>query len=165
MFIFIHFIAGLLIGLSFKSKVLVIILALVSHFLLDMVPHWDGDFDKKYFELTGKVHITKKDVILHIMDFFMVIIGIFIFWHYTKIFNINFTKTTVTLGIFMSLLPDLLKFGYVTKLKNKKSFRNYLKFHSNIQKKHWWLDWKVGLVIQALFLIALLLSLIWIMFF
>ena len=164
MFVFIHLILGLLIGLQFQSITLIIILALFSHFLLDYLPHWDGWFDKEYFERTGFVHITKKDIAVTSFDFILTILSIFIFWHYAFLTHLGYSKMNVALGAFMSVFPDLLKIGYLTDLKRMNVYNRYLKLHSKLQKKSDNTNWKIGFIIQAMFLIAFLLMMIYIMF-
>jgi hypothetical protein len=163
MFIFIHLILGLLIGSILDSKILIIITAFLSHFLLDYFPHWDGFFDKEYFERTGTAYLTKKDLYIASIDFILAILTIFIFWHYIHYSNIDYNKTNIILGGFASIFPDLMKIGYATDLKNQKLYNKYLKFHSNIQK-HEEVDWKIRLVLQALFLITLILVIIYFLF-
>lgn len=56
-------------------------------------------------------------------------------------------------AIFISLLPDIVKVGYLTKLKNNKFFKKYMLFHSKIQKD---VSWKLGILIQLIIAIILL---------
>ena len=50
MFVIIHALLGGLIGEYFNSILLIILFSFLSHFFLDMMPHWDGGgFDKKFF--------------------------------------------------------------------------------------------------------------------
>lgn len=165
MFIFIHLIAGLLIGLTFDSKVIIVALALVSHLLLDYIPHWDGWFKNKEFVKNGIAYLTNKDFYIICMDFILTIISIILFYHYTKISGLVYIKSNVVLAAFVSLLPDLLKAGYLTELRYTKGYDKFIKFHSKIQEGGDDIDWKIGIIVQALFVIAFIISLIYIMFY
>jgi tetrahydromethanopterin S-methyltransferase subunit F len=146
MFWVIHILIGMIIGIVFNSPLLIIPIALLSHFILDAIPHWDSVFDKIEFIKNGKTKIKKLDVF---MKFFDIFLSIFIVFHFFKYYN----KTTkIFLGIFASLLPDLLKIGYLTRIKNNKYYISYLKFHAKIQKD---INWKKGIFIQLILLIIL----------
>lgn len=157
MFWVIHILFGIVIGLEFHSAWLIIPIALLSHFILDYIPHWDGFFDKEYFQETGIARITKRDFIVKFIDFsFMVLITVFFYYIYIRGGSSLIDKSDLVLGAIMALLPDIVKIGYFTRLKRKKSFNNYLHFHSRIQKD---ISWKKGLITQGILLVILLLYL------
>lgn len=156
MFWVIHILLGMVIGLEFHSAWLIIPIALLSHFILDYIPHWDGFFDKELFRETGIARITKRDVIVKTIDFtFMILITILFYYMYIT-GGSTIDKSNLILGAFMALLPDFIKIGYLTRLKKRKTFHNYLHFHSKIQRD---VTWKKGLIIQGILLIILLLYL------
>ena len=140
MFWIIHTLVGILIALGLKNPLWIIPIAFLSHFLIDAIPHWDGFFDRIDFEKNYKVKIKKGDKIIRGADFIvsLLLVGYFTFQTYSYL---------IFLGAFFSLLPDIIKIGYYTKLKQNKFFINYLKFHSKIQK-----DTKVitGIIIQII---------------
>ncbi|VVB77766.1 Uncharacterised protein [uncultured archaeon] len=156
MFWVIHILLGMVIGLEFHSAWLIIPIALLSHFILDYIPHWDGFFDKELFQETGFAKITKRDFMVKLIDFsFMILITLYFYSMYIE-GGMIVNKNYLILGAFMALLPDLVKIGYFTRLKKRKTFKKYLHFHSRIQRD---INWKKGLIIQAILLIILLLYL------
>jgi len=149
----IHALLGILIASHTSSKILILILGIVSHFILDMIPHWDGPFNREEFKRTGKAKINKLNAFLRIIDAILVI---------SLVYYIAGTPEDGLLifSIFSALLPDIIKIGYITKLKNNKHYMNQLKFHAKIQKDA---DWRLGLIIQliiALIIIYLIPSVI-----
>jgi len=145
----IHLFVGLVIGGYFHSIPLIIILAFASHFVIDMLPHWDGPYDKAHFEKTGKLKAHKLMYFIEITDFLIVIAILIYFADKTVFFD-----TKMMLGAIFSILPDVLKVGYFTPLRKNKYFMKYLQFHSKIQNE---VGWKKGifyqLVVLAVFLI------------
>ncbi len=152
----------MIIGLSLDSYTAIIIFALMSHFILDIIPHWDSPFDRDYFERTGKAIISRKELKMAAIDSFLTVILLLVFFESAKIMALDYSKSRLITGAFMSILPDLLKVGYLTNLKNRDSFMGFLKFHSRIQRDT---NRRIGLIIQAVFLIALSLVIFYIMYF
>lgn len=144
MFWVIHILIGMIIGKGFNSPWLIIPIALLSHFALDAIPHWDGVFDTKEFKKTGKARIKEIDVIAKFFDIFFSAILVIFFFHTTP----QADKLPMFLGGLVAVLPDMVKGFYVTKLREKKSFMDYLKFHGEIQGKA---DIKEGIMIQCTF--------------
>jgi hypothetical protein len=141
----IHVLIGMVIGLKFNI-LLIVILGLISHFLLDIIPHWDGSYNKKEFEKTGKYEFNRKTTIIRSTDAIIALILIGVFFNITNSYLLLF-------GAFISLLPDLVKGGYIIGLNKNKSFMKYLRWHSKIQGETSALK---GLLIQAVALIILL---------
>lgn len=146
----IHVLLGGLIGEYSHSVLLIVLLSLVSHFILDMIPHWDGgDFDRKLFHKTGMVFSGKISVFINIFD---LLLGVFLLSFLYK----EFHSKLMILGAFAAIAPDLAKIGYFTKLKKNKKYMNYLVFHDKIQNNT---GWKIGLAVQiiaTIFLVILL---------
>lgn len=149
MFLFIHVLLGVLIGTSFSSAALVFVLAFLSHFLLDMIPHWDNNFDIGNFKRTYKVYIDKILVFIVLSDWLFSFFLIFLLYDF-------FNTGLVIVGAFGAMLPDAMKLGYFTPLRNKKWFRQHLLFHAHIQKD---VGLKIGLLTQV-FALAILLKLL-----
>jgi len=146
MFLVIHVLLGALIGLSFNSVLLVVVLAFVSHFLLDMVPHWDGAFDLAHFK-KHFVPIYKKSFVYQtVIDIVLVLLVTILLYN-------HFGSGLVVIGAFAAVFPDVLKLGYFTKLKKYRWYRNHLMFHADIQGEASWLP---GMLTQFLTLLVLL---------
>lgn len=150
MFVLVHVLLGGLIGEYSHSILLIVLVSLISHFVLDMIPHWDGgDFDRKFFNKTGIAFSGKISIFINIFD---LIICIFLMSFLYK----EFHSKLMLLGAIAGIAPDLAKFGYLTKLRKNRHFLNYLKFHSKIQKD---VNWKLGLITQIIITILLIIML------
>ena len=147
MFSLIHAVAGCLIGNYFNSPLLVVILAIISHFVLDIIPHWDGFYDKVLFETKGHININNKALYVQLLDALIALAFIIYF-----IVSIPSKGIIIFIGAIASLSPDIVKLGFFTPLRNDKFYMGYLKFHSKIQKE---VSWQLGAFIQAVILIAL----------
>lgn len=146
MFFIIHILMGALIAKVFPSIIPIVLFSLISHFILDFIPHWDGDFDDKTLNKKNKVNITRRTFILRTID--LILAGGFLFLVY-----VNFQNYLMILGALVSFLPDMTKGGYYLGFKNNKIFQKYLKFHTNIQSDP---GIKVGLIIQIVIFIMLI---------
>ena len=145
MFMIVHTLLGSLIGVELQSVTLIIILAVASHFILDWIPHWDGGYDRNKFHKSGKFKAKKSKIVLIAIDATITLITLFILYF-------KFSNKFLLVGAIAAVSPDLLSIGYYTKLKERKTFMGYLKFHSKIQKE---VNWKKGMLIQTVVLIAL----------
>lgn len=143
----IHALVGGLIAEEFHSTLLILILSFSVHFLMDMVPHWDGDFDRKRFKMNGEVKIGKKTIIFYLADGVIalsLVIGLTYIFHNKMIF----------FGALAGAMPDLMCLGYKTKLKKSKKFMKFLHFHSKIQRET---TWRKSAIIQLTIIAILLL--------
>ena len=102
--------------------------------------------DEKLFIKTGKFKISRLGIFMASFDWIIAIF--FIIFLYLK-----FPTNLVLIGIFSSLLWDILKAGYITPLKNNKFFMWQLKTHAKIQKHTSCL---IGLLIQINIILILL---------
>lgn len=146
----VHILIGMIIGVQLKSPWLIIPIAIISHFVLDAIPHWDGDFDKKKFKKTGKASISEIDMVVKYLDIIASVSVIIYFYMQSD-------RGLMVLGAVMAILPDLSKIGYLTKLRNTKGYMRFIMFHSNIQGET---TMKNGLSIQAVFFILLIIVLL-----
>jgi len=146
MFGLVHVLFGCLLGKNLDSISLIIVLAFLSHFLLDLMPHWDGTFNKDKFSKTGKANITKRDFFIHIAD--MVLAALMLILVYN-----SFESKRIIFGAIFSLLPDLIKVGYFTPIRKNKWYMQYLKLHAFFQQE---VSWIAGLIIQIGIILILL---------
>lgn len=86
-----HLIVGAAIGAKVRKPGLILILGIVSHILMDLIPHWEY--------LTTIPRMT--------VDFVAGFIILFFIMHKKKLFNIN-DLLFIALGIFAALIPDIL---------------------------------------------------------
>ena len=150
MFLVIHTLLGFMIGLFLPFWLLVFLISFASHFLLDIIPHWDGEFNQKNFYSFGKVDITKSRFFLTVFDLIASFTFAFVLYQF-------YPFKLAVLGFFASILPDLLSLGYFTPLKKNRIYIDYLKFHSRIQNET--SKW-VGILFQVLIFIFLLIILL-----
>lgn len=95
-----HMLIGAAIGARIRKIWLVFVLAWLSHYFLDFLPHWDYLTE---IEITNLGHLTRIaiDLILGI------ILVLFLIRSYSK-------KWSILIGIIAILLPDILNVVYYT---------------------------------------------------
>ncbi|MEM3113280.1 MAG: hypothetical protein QXI33_02540 [Candidatus Pacearchaeota archaeon] len=146
MFLIIHTLLGVLLGLSFNSLTLIAFFGILSHFVLDMIPHWDGNFNKSKFNIFGIADLDKNAYFLLIADTIVSsMIILFLFQYYGN--------WVVVFASIIAVSPDIANLGYLTRLKDNKYYIGFLKFHSKIQRE---VEMKRGLLIQGIFLVILI---------
>lgn len=146
MFYIVHVLAGAAIAKFFPNIFLIIILGLASHFLIDAIPHKDSVINIDSLKKNYNIKITKKVVLFELTEILINILVI--------IFLLVYFKDLLMLfAIFVSLLPDIAKVGYLTKLKDNKLFKRYMLFHLKIQKD---VSWKIGILIQLIITVILI---------
>lgn len=146
MFYIVHVLAGAVIAKFFPNIFLIIILGLASHFLIDAIPHRDSIVNRDSFKKNYKVKITKNLILFELIE---ILINILVIIY----LQIHFKSLLMLFAIFISLLPDIAKFGYLTKLKDNKLFKKYMLFHSKIQKD---VSWRMGILIQLIITLILI---------
>ncbi len=158
MFITIHAAAATLIGAQTDNAAIAFGLGVVSHFILDMIPHGDMELGKRFFGL--KISNLREENKLKTMALYgsmdactMVLLLVFLFK------NFDFARSDgVSWAIIGGILPDfLVGFYQLTKFK-------YIKW---IYKFHHWnhflilnklkkdLPIKYGIIMQATVLVAI----------
>ncbi len=145
----IHILIGGIIGEEFNSIILIILASFLMHFIIDMLPHWDGGFDRKYFHDFGEFKMNKILFIYYTLDFLIALVAIFGLYHV-------YHSKTMMIGAFAGIFPDLINLGYKTRLKNNKHYMKVLRFHSKIQGET---SWRISTIFQfsiVIFLIILL---------
>lgn len=130
-----HFLLGAAIAANIKIPLIAFPLALLSHYLLDFIPHWDYS---TYLIKSKKWQNAYRDFLKIIIDFvFSMLIVIF------------FSKEFITalLGGFFATLPDIVTFFYILFPSNKILILHN-KFHDSFlhqtSRKKISLFWKVG---------------------
>lgn len=119
----------------------VVALALLSHFMLDAIPHRD-EIDKN--------HLSRKQIVAVLVDF---VVGIILLWLVFRGTNI----ALIAFGVVMGILPDIVDNLpiFLKSLSKTKWWQAYHRFHSNIQQTK--PSWVVGLLTQFLVIVGLLL--------
>lgn len=145
----IHALLGSLIGETFNSVIMIALLGILSHFALDMIPHWEGFFDKEKFHNKNKLGFRKKPVFTVGFHAFDVILTIILIYQ----LGTHIPGQHIVLGACLALFPDMLKAGYFFGFKKSKKYMGYLKFHSKIQKDT---TWKIGILTQVIAIVVIL---------
>ena len=144
----VHALTGGVIAYEIGSPLLSLPLAFLSHFVIDMLPHWNPSLNKEKVKLG---HISKKTKTVIILDCaFGLFLGLWL--AFKKLPNYNQTAV-VLLGCLMGILPDLLEAPYY--LLNKKISK--LKWLRDFQGKHQFnVPFLPGMIFQTIFLIFLI---------
>lgn len=134
-----HLLLGAAIGAKIKHFGWIIVLAIISHFILDKIPHWD--YGKKALEKFTRNKSFKTLFIFFAKMIFDGLIGltiVVIIILQKNLLNIN-DIIPIAIGIAASLFPDL-DLGVIKLLGRKfKNFStSYIKFHNKFLhiKKH-----------------------------
>lgn len=105
----VHTFIGVVLALKLKNPALVFPAAFFSHFILDLIPHWD------FFTMcaVSETHenITRKDKIRALLDF-LVGLGLGLFFVFRALPNRQLA-TTLFFSAALTNLPDALEAPYV----------------------------------------------------
>lgn len=135
-----HAFTGAAIGLAVQQPLLVIPLALLSHFVLDAIPHFGGHPVYEW----GHKHFTK----IIALDAALTIIGVSL-----VVLFAPHLVVAVLLGMAFAMLPDLSLIHYYTSGRQKHWFHD---FHLGIQ----WFERPPGLLVEAAYLVFISTTLI-----
>ncbi|HEY4964433.1 MAG TPA: hypothetical protein VIH90_07120 [Candidatus Saccharimonadales bacterium] len=140
-----HALTGALIGFSVSNPVLAIFLALISHFVLDSIPHFsvDGDNDA-WIKSKPFISMVAIDAVLC-----FILVMLLLYNH-----PLNYILAAVC--AFVAAAPDLVSFNkFYANLKNKKWKPSlYTKFASKIQ----WFEKPIGGAVEVTWFIIMLVS-------
>jgi hypothetical protein len=146
MLLSVHATVGAIIGENVNTPLLAFILAFISHFILDVIPHGDAVLIKAYrndFKNKGVLYLIIFDVISTIILLFLLF-----FFH-----KINYSLT-VFWGIIGGVLPDIMVAVYEI---TKKLFRRTHKVHTWTHERiNWTISLKLGLLVQLIIIYLIL---------
>ncbi len=141
MIIIAHILLGALIGKALNNLFLAIVLAFISHFILDALPHWDvGSFKRRN-------EFDKRDWLIVFAD---LVIGAVL----TIYFAIIFESWSIVAVAFFSILPDLIDNGsWLFNIHKKPFFKQFNELHEalsfEITEEMLWLGVLVELAVIA----------------
>ncbi|MFA5188634.1 MAG: hypothetical protein WC460_04705 [Patescibacteria group bacterium] len=146
MLLSVHATVGAIIGENVNTPLLAFVLAFISHFFLDLIPHGDQQLIKAYrndFKNKGMLYLI-------IFDIFSTIILLTLLFYFHKIsFNAN-----VLWGITGGVLPDIMVAAYEV---SEKYFRRTHKFHDWTHNRlHWTISLKLGILVQIIIIYLIL---------
>ena len=104
MLITVHLLLGILIGKSIESLWLIIPIAILSHYLLDMIPHTPMPTQESFRD-KGIKGVSKKLLLLESIE---PILGIAL--AFFIIFTLSESHTTLIIGAFFAWFPDIITF-------------------------------------------------------
>ena len=124
MFLTVHAATGAFIGQHSPGMIVAFLLGIISHFILDMVPH--GDDALEVWHSHGK---TKRVYFIATLDSILTIILILYLFKYNEF---AYPKVII-MGILGGILPDIINSSYLVLKSNKWWIKNIAVFH---QKMH-----------------------------
>ncbi|MCX6746411.1 MAG: hypothetical protein NTX00_05405 [Candidatus Parcubacteria bacterium] len=146
MLLSVHATVGAIIGENVNTPLLAFVLAFISHFVLDIIPHGDDVLIKAYrndFKNKGVLYLI-------IFDIFSTALLLLLLFYFHKI---SLTQT-VYWGIFGGILPDLMVASY--EITNK-FFKRTHKIHSWTHDRiHWTIPLKLGILVQLIIIYLML---------
>ncbi len=161
MFITIHAAAGAIIGKKTASSLLAFLLGLISHFILDTIPHGDQHLGKKFFGLRIKKLRKENDfktmALYGSLDtFFLAVFLIFLF----RTFEFADTDSAIW-AIIGAILPDVIV--VIHKLTQFPPLKWFYKLHKEIhgfliKKFEIDLSLEAGILMQITIMIVLILT-------
>lgn len=135
MFITVHAAAATIIGKKVNNSIIAFILGLISHFILDLIPHGDENLGKKFLGVNIKTREDFRILALYgsIDSCFLAMFLIFFF----KTFDFA-TSDNVVWAIIGGILPDILV--ALHKITNLKILKPIAKIHAY---NHGWIIKKI----------------------
>lgn len=129
-----HIIIGATIGAKTQNLGLIIILGLLSHLILDRIPHWDYSIkDIKNFRETKNFKKLIINLIEIAIDGSIGLLIVFLVLWQKNLLDFNFLPF-IFFGIFVSVLPDIL--GILSEIIDNNFLNAFTKFHDFIHFKN-----------------------------
>jgi hypothetical protein len=123
-----HAVVGAAIATAIPNPLIAIPLAFLSHFALDMTPHWNPHLNtekKKYG------HITKQSTMIIVGDVVLaLVVGGFLA---ARVLPDSGHATTILFSSFAGVLPDVIEGPYFFLNWKTKFIEQWLKFQKSIQ--------------------------------
>lgn len=135
-----HAVTGAIIGLVVANPITAIVVALLSHFILDMIPHFGSDKDF----ITSK----KFRIMLAVDALLCVVLVVFLAWQQPAQWLL------AAVCAFVATSPDFLWISMyrATKAGKKYTLKGFNKFAADIQ----WFQRPIGGVVEAVWLVGAL---------
>lgn len=123
-----HALVGAAIATKIPNPVISLPLAFASHFVLDMVPHWNPHLNTETKKFGKVSHSTTVMIALDVV--FALVLGSTVAINYA---NDTFHMTTIFLGAFAGVLPDVVEAPYFFLNWKTKAIEKWLAFQKSIQ--------------------------------
>jgi len=143
-----HTIVGATIATKIGNPALSLPLAFLSHFALDLLPHWNPHI---YQEVNSKSQVASRSKKIILVD---VLASLFVGAFLALRFYPDFIKVaTILVACFLAVLPDLVEAPYFFAGSRNKYLLAYIRLHRRYQKNGpFWL----GILVQAVTITACL---------
>jgi len=143
-----HTVVGATIAIKIGNPALALPLSFLSHFLVDLLPHWNPHIFKEKQKF-GKISTSSKTIIVTDSLLSLIIGSLISLRAYPDWGGI----LTILMACFLAILPDLIEAPYFfAKFKNPKLL-NYINFHRHFQvKASFW----VGIITQIIVVVVCL---------
>lgn len=146
MLLSVHATVGAIIGENVNTSLLAFVLAFISHFLLDIIPHGDAALIKAYrndFKNRGMLYLI-------IFDLLSTAILLALLFYFHKI-----TYSPMVLwGIIGGVVPDFMVAAYEI---TDKYFSRWHKVHAwTHDRLHWTIPLKLGILVQIIIIYLML---------
>ena len=152
MYLSVHTVAGLALARVIPNPIVAFIAGLLSHFVLDFIPHGDEFLADSTFT---RVRIRRRLLGAAFLDGIILVIFLLIYAWTTP--NINLSATVA--AVIGSLLPDAINGFYL--ITQAPLFKRYVHWHSKLHNLPGHeLTWPKGIMIQGLVFAALWLLLL-----
>ncbi len=150
MLLSVHATVGAIIGEHVDTPLLAFILAFISHFVLDIIPHGDEALVKAYrndFKRKAMKYLIVFDLLSTI-----ILLAMLFFFH-----KIEF-RSTVIWGIIGGVLPDfMVAIHEITKKHFSRTHKLHFLIHDGLNNKiHWSMPLKLGLLVQIIIIYLIL---------
>ena len=141
-----HVAAGALIATKIPNPFIAIPLAFASHFVMDILPHWNPHLNK---EMEENGYPTKKSTVIVTTDA-IIALGIGTFFAFKATPNYGHSAT-ILLACLASVLPDVVEAPYFFLKTKGETMKKWISLHKSFQKDAtpFW-----GLLTQAVTVIA-----------
>ncbi|MFH1866573.1 MAG: hypothetical protein ABIJ81_00605 [Patescibacteria group bacterium] len=151
MYLTVHGAAALIIARAIPNPIIAFLVSLLSHFILDFIPHGDEFLTKSFTPPRALRRLFGAAIIDGILLVFFVLLYLVV--------TPDYQLSLLSASLFGALLPDLLMASYlITKTRWLKKFTYFHSSLHNWLKYH--LSWQQGIVVQVFTFTALWLSLI-----
>jgi len=125
-----HVLVGAAIGAKIKNIGWIIVLAIMSHVILDKIPHWDyGDKENKRFKENKSYKTLFTFFAKLLIDGLIGLILVMLVIWYRKTMDLEHL-IPILIGMFFAILPDILLGVFVISyVKSKKPSKNFIDFY------------------------------------
>ncbi|MEK7580614.1 MAG: hypothetical protein AAB465_03350 [Patescibacteria group bacterium] len=141
MFITVHSASGAYIGRLVHDPVLAFLIGIISHFVLDFIPHDDS-------KLTKPNELRLKLFFIGLIDGLIAVLCLFMLRSRIDLFSLS-----IMAGVAGTIIPDIPWLIY--KLFSVKCLEGYYNFHKIFHRKKINIKYWQGVTIQIIFLIIL----------